>query len=86
MIRYATTIIHFSVHIFACTSIYAGTVNTSWYKAMGAVNLICAVGSLHVSYDGFRMSRPCSLSFSSSFLNTELQQNCGFLPLMMMIR
>lgn len=66
MIRYATTVIviHFSVHIFAYTSIYAGTVNSSWYniyyKAMGAINLICAVGSLHhvhVSHEIMTVSR-----------------------------
>ena len=62
MIRYATTVIVilFSVHIFAYTSIYAGTVNTSWYKAMGAINLICAVGSLHhvhVSHETMTVSR-----------------------------
>ena len=64
MIRYATTVILivilFSVHIFAYTSIYAGTVNTSWYKAMGAINLICAVGSLHhvhVSHETMTVSR-----------------------------
>ena len=57
MIRYATTVIviHFSVHIFAYTSIYAGTVNTNWYKAMGAVNLIFAVGSLHHVHVSFEI-------------------------------